>query len=74
MSGKNLVLPKTLPKITMPSLIIWGENDLALSKELPELTREFIDRLEIKYIPNGNHFVQQDKPDDVNKAIEDFVG
>lgn len=54
--------------------MIWGENDLALSKDLPELTREFVDDLEIKYIPNANHFVQQDKPEDVNRAIEDFVG
>jgi len=54
--------------------MIWGEQDLALDKELPQLTREFVTNMEIKYIANGNHFVQQDKPDDVNQAIEDFVG
>ncbi|CAL8116048.1 unnamed protein product [Orchesella dallaii] len=74
LSGKDVLAPVTLPTITVPTLMIWGENDVALDKELPELTREYVTNMEVKYIANGNHFVQQDKPDEVNQAIEDFIG
>ncbi|ODN04167.1 Epoxide hydrolase 4 [Orchesella cincta] len=41
LSGKAILAPAPLPTITVPTLMIWGENDVALDKELPELTREF---------------------------------
>jgi len=62
-----------LPKIKVPTLIIWGENDLALDKKLPEMTKPFVDNLKIEFIPGGNHFIQVDKPNEVNKLIESFI-
>lgn len=62
-----------LPAVVAPSLIVWGENDLALEKELAELSRPYVRNLQIEYIPGASHFVQHDKPDLVNSVIEDFV-
>ena len=61
------------PKILAPTLIIWGENDLALSKDFPELAREYVNNLTVKYIPKGNHFIQQDKPNETNALIAEFL-
>ena len=62
-----------MPKIKAPTLIVWGENDMALSKDLPELARRYCENLTVKYVPNGNHFVQQHKAAEVNKLIAYFV-
>ena len=61
------------PKIHVKTLFIWGENDVALSRDFPELTRPFVPNLTIKYIPNGNHFITQDKPTQVNSLMREFL-
>jgi pimeloyl-ACP methyl ester carboxylesterase len=75
LSAKRIVDPNflSIPKIKCPTLIIWGENDIALSKDLPELTREFVDDIRIEYLARGTHFIQNDMPDEVNKSIQKFV-
>ncbi|CAG7722162.1 unnamed protein product [Allacma fusca] len=64
---------KSLPKIRAPTLIIWGENDIALSKDFPELARPHVQNLTVKYVPKGNHFVQQDKVAEVNAHLAEFL-
>jgi len=73
LKARDLLKPEKLPKITSPVQIIWGENDLALERDLAEMCRPFVESLKIHYIPNANHFVQQDKPDEVNRVIEEFL-
>jgi len=64
---------KAKDKVIKPTLIIWGKNDIALSSDLPELTKPFVNDLKIVYIENGNHFIQQDQPKKVNEIMEDFL-
>jgi len=72
-SGMAELTNNVLPKIQAPTLIIWGENDLALTRDFPELARPYINNLTVKYIAKGSHFVQQDKPAEVNAHIADFL-
>jgi pimeloyl-ACP methyl ester carboxylesterase len=60
-------------KLEVPTLMIWGENDLALGKELTYGTEDYVEQLEIKYIPNCSHWVQQEKPQLVNQYMSDFL-
>jgi pimeloyl-ACP methyl ester carboxylesterase len=60
-------------KITVPTLLIWGEQDLALSKDLALKTSEFVVDLQTKFIPNGSHWIQQDCPEEVNKLMIEFL-
>jgi len=63
-----------MPKIAQPTLIIWGEDDLALEADFPELSAEYCTgTTEIHRIKNGNHFIQTDRPEEVNAAIEKFL-
>jgi pimeloyl-ACP methyl ester carboxylesterase len=63
------------PKITAPTLLIWGENDVALGKELTLGTEALIAApLDIKYIPLCGHWVQQEQPVLVNGYLLDFLG
>lgn len=59
--------------LEMPTLMIWGENDAALGKELTYGTEQYVRDLQIKYIPNCSHWVQQERPDLVNRYICDFL-
>jgi pimeloyl-ACP methyl ester carboxylesterase len=62
-------------KVTAPTLLIWGEDDKALGKELTYNTQDYIDNtLEIKYIKNCSHWAQNDCPEEVNKYLVEFLG
>ncbi len=60
-------------KLDVPTLMIWGENDTALGKELTYGTEDYVTNLTIKYIPNCSHWVQQEQPQLVNQYIANFL-
>ena len=53
--------------------MIWGERDFALGKELTYGIERFVPSLQIHYLPNCSHWVQQERPDEVNWCILDFL-
>lgn len=60
--------------LEIPTLMIWGENDTALGKELTYGTEAYVKNLQIKYISNCSHWVQQEQPQLVNQYIREFLG
>jgi pimeloyl-ACP methyl ester carboxylesterase len=61
------------PRIEIPTLMIWGEMDTALGKELTLGTEEFVRDLTLRYLPNVSHWVQQEAPETVNGMIEAWL-
>jgi pimeloyl-ACP methyl ester carboxylesterase len=62
------------PKIKSPTLVIWGEKDVALSKDLIANMDEFVDApYSVKYLPNCGHWAQLEEPELVNKHILEFL-
>lgn len=62
------------PRVKCPTLVIWGEEDRALGKELTkDFYQEVEGPLEIKYIPNCSHWVQQERPEEVNRYMEEWL-
>ena len=55
------------------TLMIWGENDVALGKELSKGTEDYVQDFQIRYIPNCSHWVQQEQPQLVNQYIREFL-
>ncbi|MBI5365965.1 MAG: alpha/beta hydrolase [Planctomycetes bacterium] len=60
-------------RVRAPTLLIWGEQDTALGKELTYGTEEFVPDLRIKYIPQSSHWVQQEEPELVNRFMREFL-
>jgi epoxide hydrolase 4 len=60
--------------LKVPTLMIWGENDTALGKELTYGTEAYVQDLQIQYIPNCSHWIQQEQPALVNQYMRDFLG
>lgn len=61
------------PTLEMPTLLIWGEADVALGKELTLGTEAYVRDLTIRYIPDCSHWVQQECPDLVNQFMREFL-
>ncbi|MEQ8970746.1 MAG: alpha/beta hydrolase [Coleofasciculus sp. C1-SOL-03] len=59
--------------LPIPTLLIWGENDTALGKELTYNTKDYVPDLQIRYIPNCSHWVQQEQPQLVNQYMREFL-
>lgn len=62
-----------VPKLDTRTLMVWGEEDVALSKELTYGTGDFVTDLTIRYLPGVSHWVQQEAPEDVNRMISAFL-
>ncbi|KAI6219916.1 AB hydrolase-1 domain-containing protein [Aphelenchoides besseyi] len=67
--------PSPLPKdpIEPKTLMIFGEEDAALSVSGAKASLEFCRDAELRTIPGASHWVQQDRPDLVNLYIEEFL-
>ncbi|KAK0590503.1 hypothetical protein LWI29_028041 [Acer saccharum] len=69
----------TDPKITAPALLIMGEKDYVL--KFPGMedfvrsgqVKHFMPNLEIEFMAEGNHFVQEQLPEQVNHLIISFL-
>jgi pimeloyl-ACP methyl ester carboxylesterase len=60
--------------LTVPTLLIWGEADAALGKELTYGTEKYVQDFRIRYIPNCSHWVQQERSQLVNQLMREFLG
>ena len=61
-------------KIAAPTMLIWGEQDFALGKELTYKMEPLFDGpFEIDYIPSAGHWVQQEEPELVSAYLRDFL-
>ena len=67
------LLDKTWGMLSVPTLMVWGEDDPALGKELTYGTESYVNDFQIQYIPNCGHWVQQEHPEQVNQFIQSFL-
>lgn len=59
--------------IEVPTLIIWGEKDVALDLACLDGTDRYVKDLRIERLPQASHWVQQDAPEEVNRLMADFL-
>ena len=65
--------PPPLPNLTIPTLVVWGMDDLALPPENLEGLDAIIDDLTVVQVAGSGHFVPWEAPGEVNAAIDDFL-
>jgi pimeloyl-ACP methyl ester carboxylesterase len=59
--------------IETPTLMVWGEDDVALSKETTYGTQDYVKDFRIRYLPRVSHWVQQEAPEAVNAMMSAFL-
>jgi haloalkane dehalogenase len=57
-----------------PVLIVWGMLDPVLPPSVLEMWKRIYPHAQVREIPDASHFLQEDAPDAVLAAIEDFLG
>jgi pimeloyl-ACP methyl ester carboxylesterase len=63
------------PRVTVPGLFIGGQRDPVLMMTPPEGTKELVEDLRgIVLVPDAGHWVQQERPAQVNRALLEFLG
>ena len=65
--------PPPMPKIEVPTLVVWGMNDEALLPANIEGLDEVASDLTIERIEGAGHFVPWEAPEAVNAALDAFL-
>ncbi len=61
------------PRITAPTLLIWGEHDIALDIGLTYDLEQWVENIQVRRLPDSGHWVQQEQPDKVNQLMLEFL-
>lgn len=67
--GARRTLRDDFATIEIPTLMIWGLEDTALSKETTDGTDEHVSDLTLRFLPGVSHWVQQEAPETVNTML-----
>jgi pimeloyl-ACP methyl ester carboxylesterase len=59
--------------VNVPTLVIWGENDLALDIHLLDGMDQWVPKLTLHRLPGISHWVQQDAPAEVNRRLGEWL-
>lgn len=66
-------VPPPLPRLTIPTLVIWALEDRALPAENLQGLDEAIEDLTLVRVPDCGHFVPWEAPAAVNEAMDAFL-
>ena len=73
-AGRDLFAARDIDgAIEVPTLVVWGEKDVALEVSCLEGTDAYVRDLKIVRLPDASHWVQQDAPEAVNAAVSAFL-
>jgi pimeloyl-ACP methyl ester carboxylesterase len=70
----NPSLERWLHRITVPTLVVWGENDKLFPKEYAARWGERIPGCKVEIIPQCGHVPAIEKPDITAKKVLDLIG
>ena len=62
----------TLPKLTIPAMFIWGEQDKFAPVEMGRQLEKLLPNFKFQYVDKAGHQVQNDQPEIVGKLMADF--
>jgi pimeloyl-ACP methyl ester carboxylesterase len=70
---QNLTLPDNMLRISVPTLLLWGMQDVALLPSLNEGLDAYIPKLTYVPIANATHWVVHEQPERVQREITAFL-
>jgi len=61
------------PRIKVPTLMMWGMKDFALSHRMARPSMDYVDEGNLILFPEATHWVQHDAAEEVNHYLIDFI-
>ena len=74
MRRTGLDLPGLARVIEVPTMVVWGEDDVALDLRCLDGTERHVRDLSVHRLPGVSHWVQQHAPEAVNRLLRGFLG
>ncbi len=65
--------PPQLPPLTIPTLVVWALDDLALPPENLDGLEDMVPNMTLVRVPDCGHFVPWEAPGAVNAALDEFL-
>jgi epoxide hydrolase 4 len=65
-------IPKEM-HISVPTLVMWGMKDVALSHRLARPSMNYCDEGRLLFFPEATHWVQREEADEINRHLLEFV-
>ena len=62
----------TLPRLTLPTMFIWGVQDNFAPVDLGRQLEKLLPNIKFHYVDNAGHQVQNDQPEKVSRLMMDF--
>lgn len=62
-----------VPTIDIPTLFLWGDQDVALSLRTTRGTEKYVSNLTFRIFPGVSHWIQQEAPEAVNAMLEAWL-
>lgn len=60
--------------ITMPTVLLWGERDVAISRGHPDQARRLMPTVQVQRLPQASHWVPEQCPEQVAEQIRRVLG
>jgi pimeloyl-ACP methyl ester carboxylesterase len=73
MRQNPLRVARDLTPVAAPTLVIWGERDRYLGRELAEPPPRWVPNVRVERLPDASHWVQIDQPERVNALLLGFL-
>lgn len=70
----SLQLPDALTRVTVPTTVLWGEQDHALLPSLLEGLEQWVPRLQVHRVPQATHWIVHEQPELVVSTIRAVLG
>lgn len=59
--------------ISMPTLVLWGDRDRYLVRELADGLEPWVSNVRVEHLPKATHWVQHDEPAQVSEQLVAFL-
>jgi len=66
-------LPRAMLSVSLPTLVIWALDDIALPPVLIEGLDDYVERLTVQTVPDATHWIVHEKPLLVAQLIASFL-
>ena len=60
--------------IDLPTLVVWGMDDVALPPELIDGLSDYVPQLELHRVEGATHWIVHEQPGQVAGLLEGFLG
>lgn len=71
--GREAFTRKFQVRVTVPTLILWGDRDAYLEPYLADRSLDWVENGKLVHFPEATHWIQHEEPERVNNRLIDFL-